>query len=41
MGLILGMIIGVCLFVMIYACLCVASKADDHMETMNDFKEEK
>ena len=41
MGLILGIIIAVCLFIMIYACLCVASDADDYYENMRDSKEEK
>lgn len=41
MGIILGIIIGVCLVVMIYACLCSASNADDNAEIMRDFEEEK
>ena len=41
MGIILGIIIGICLIVMIYACLCSASDADDRAEIMRDFEEEK
>ena len=41
MGLILGMIIGGCLFTLIYSCLCVASDADDRAENNRKSKEDK
>ena len=39
MGLILGIIIAVCLFIMIYACLCVASE-ESRKEERQDMGEE-